>query len=325
MKIKTPALSQAISDEMAKRKKKMRQLETSRYNEVCLRIPGFAELDADYKAMTFDIGRSIIKGTTQNAIFENAELLLSDYESKRKDLLIKNGFPSNYLEHQFVCRECMDTGKVKSELCRCVNQLAISVQFQDSGLSSTQSFENFNLDLQKSEADRNAMSKICDAALNYAKLFPNNERHDILYIGEPGVGKTYLLNCIGGEILKRGYSVLKVSSNRLIQLTLDTLRADLSEKPDFVFPDLLIIDDLGTEPMIPNITVETLLGILCQRQDLAKATLFATNLDALPSGNETNETIWSLYGERFASRIIAPRTVKTQKIRTTNIRLSSHS
>ncbi len=325
MRIKTPALSQAISDEMVKRKKQMHQLETARYNEVCSCIPGFAELDADYKSITFDIGRSIMKGTPQNSILDDAKVLLSNYEAKRRNLLIENGFPPNYLEHRFFCNECKDTGKVKSELCRCVNQLAISIQFEDSGLNAMQSFENFNLDLQKSTADRNAMSKIHDAALNYAKQFPDNEKHDLLYIGEPGVGKTYLLNCIGGEVLKRGYSVLKISSNRLIQLTLDTLRADLSEKPDFIFPDLLIIDDLGTEPMIPNITVETLLGILCQRQDSGKATVFATNLDALPSSNEANETIWSLYGERFASRIIAPRMVKTQKIRTTNIRLSSKS
>ena len=122
------------------------------------------------------------------------------------------------------------------------------------------------------------MSRIRDAAEAYANAFPNNERRDLLYQGETGVGKTYLLNCIGGRVLERGYSVLKISAYKLIQLTLDNLRNEPSERPDYILPDLLIIDDLGTEPMIRNITIETLLSIVCERQDLDKATIIATNL-----------------------------------------------
>ena len=145
-----------------------------------------------------------------------------------------------------------------------------------------------------------------------------------------GVGKTYLINCIGCRLLTRGYSVLKISAGRLIDITMQTLRADESEKPDFILPDLLIIDDLGTEPMINNITIETLLSILCRRQDQNKATVIASNLAIADMGNRSDsadkqqiraETISSRYGERFASRLMAPRTSKLQWIQTENVRL----
>ncbi len=152
------------------------------------------------------------------------------------------------------------------------------------------------------------MSRIRDAAEAYANAFPNNERRDLLYQGETGVGKTYLLNCIGGRVLERGYSVLKISAYKLIQLTLDNLRNEPSERPDYILPDLLIVDDLGTEPMIRNITIETLLSIVCERQDLDKATIIATNLAV--TDEDGVDTLQSVYGERFASRFMAPRTAK---------------
>ena len=321
MKIRTTALAQAISDEMLRRKRRMKKLEADRYEEVCFRVPEIRQLDSDIKAMTFDLGRSLMGSGSQKNIYDSAEMLIADYDAQKHRKLVENGFPADYLDHQYVCRDCRDTGRIGDELCRCVNQLAINILFEDSGLDPKQCFEAFDLDLQRTPSERNAMSKIRDAAICYAQNFPDNEKRDLLYIGEPGVGKTFLVNCIGGAVLKRGYSVLKISSNKLIQLTLDTLRADPSEKPDFIFPDLLIIDDLGTEPMIPNITIETLLSILCQRQDSGKATIVATNLDARASEQNPQETIWSIYSERFASRLIAPRTVKIQTIHTTNVRL----
>ena len=77
-------------------------------------------------------------------------------------------------------------------------------------------------------------------------------------------------------------------------------------------PDVLMIDDLGAEPMINNITVETILSILCDRQDAGKATLIATNKDI--------EGLQEDYGQRIFSRMISPQRVKIFEIRTQSIR-----
>ena len=59
---------------------------------------------------------------------------------------------------------------------------------------------------------------------------------------------------------------------------------------------LLLIDDLGTEPMMRNITVEYLFTLLNERAANRRHTVIATNLSPV----ELKER----YGERVASRVL---------------------
>lgn len=321
MRIKSQNFIKVLNNEIAERGRRMRKLEHERKEEIHLRIPEIRNIDAKMKAIALDMGRQSMTAENPGEIIGIANSLIEKQQQERNLLLARYGYSIDYLDKQYVCPICHDTGRIGKELCRCVTQLAINTAFEDSGLNSNESFKNFNLDLQRNQHDRNAMSKIRDLAEEYANSFPNCEKRDLLYFGEPGVGKTYLLNCIGVRLLERGFSVLKINAYKLIQLTLDTLRADPEKKPDYMLPDFLIIDDLGTEPMIQNITIETLLSVLCQRQDANKATAFATNLSIVADDDQV-ESIQSMYGERFASRLIAPREVRIQAVRTTNVRLS---
>ena len=56
-----------------------------------------------------------------------------------------------------------------------------------------------------------------------------------------------------------------------------------------------MIDDLGTEPMLKNVTVEYLLLVIEERQTKGRATLVTTNLDT--------DGILLRYGERIYSRL----------------------
>ena len=321
MKIKSAAFCKKLETELSERKRRTRRIESSRLQEVYSRNPEIKKLDDNLATIAFDMGRQLMNAGNSEEIRGLANALIEKKQRERRDLLVSSGFPADYLDPQYECTLCHDTGRVAGgELCRCVVQLAINTVFESSGVSAAQNFRNFDLNLQKNPKDRNVMSRIRDAAEAYANAFPNNERRDLLYQGETGVGKTYLLNCIGGRVLERGYSVLKISAYKLIQLTLDNLRNEPSERPDYILPDLLIIDDLGTEPMIRNITIETLLSIVCERQDLDKATIIATNLSV--TDEDGVDTLQSVYGERFASRFMAPRTAKIQRVRTQNVRLS---
>jgi len=68
---------------------------------------------------------------------------------------------------------------------------------------------------------------------------------------------------------------------------------------------LLMIDDLGTEPMFNGITVEYLFTLLNERYVTRKHTVIATNL--------APAKIQERYGERVASRILdASRCIKVE-------------
>ena len=321
MKIKSYEVRRAIEDELASRRLEVKRIRQAREDEAYSAVPELKELDARMRSEAIRLGRTIMNSKSENASVE-AELEIRLLQKKRAELLRSNGFSEDHLDFEYLCPDCRDTGRVNGELCRCVLQLAVNTAFEDSGIDRVQNFEAFDLSLQKEANNRSAMKKILDAAVAYADSFPDNEKKDILYFGMPGVGKTYLLNCIGARVLERGYSVLKINAHRLIRLTMDGFRSAPEDRPDFSMPDLLIIDDLGTEPMIPNITVETLLSLVCERQEMNKATLFATNLDIVSDGSGV-ETLQSRYGERFASRLIAPARVKIQGVLTENLRLSA--
>lgn len=319
MKIKSAAVIKALNNELSGRRRRVSHIREERSEEVYKKVPAIREIDQSVRSIAYDMGRKVIGAKDPDSVRALAEALIKEKTEQRERLLVENGYPADYLDYQYICSDCRDTGRINGELCRCVVQLAVNTAFEDSGLNRDQRFENFDLSLQKTQKNLSAMREIRDAALEYAESFPNNERRDLVYFGPPGVGKTYLLNCIGSRVLERGFSVLKLNALKLIQLTLDSFRTEPEEKPDFIFPDLLIIDDLGTEPMIPNVTVETLLSLLCERQDSGKATLFATNLEIIPNGVGA-ATIQSEYGERFASRLMSPRNVRLQAVRTDNAR-----
>ena len=323
MRIKSAAFTKALHDELADRRMRVKRLKDARTDEVYKAVPEMRSLDESLNAIVFDLGKQVMNSDDPAETKALAEKVIADRKAERTRLLKEHGFPEDYLEPKCICPDCMDTGRIGRELCHCVTQLAVRAAFDDAGVNSDESFENFDLGLQKEPKNRKKMSKLLAEAMEYADNFPNAEQKDLVYFGPTGVGKTYLLNCIGGRVLKRGYSVLKINAYRLIQMTLDNLRSSPEDKPDFSIPDLLIIDDLGTEPMINTITVETLLSILCDRQDSGKATIFATNLEIIEDGNSPmkNETLESAYGERFVSRLMDPRRAKIRAVKTGNVRL----
>lgn len=75
----------------------------------------------------------------------------------------------------------------------------------------------------------------------------------------------------------------------------------------------MIIDDLGTEPMINSVTRETLFSILNERQSARKATLWATN--------RSLDDILASYGDRFFSRLVAPRETMVLRLEGDDLRL----
>ena len=113
-----------------------------------------------------------------------------------------------------------------------------------------------------------------------------------------GTGKTYLASSIVGELNKRKVLTVFLTSNELNSIFLKMHRQEIDR--ELVFDiltacDLLVIDDLGTEPLYNNVTAEYLLSIISERLDKKKHFIITTNL--------TKSEILNRYSERFLSRI----------------------
>jgi DNA replication protein DnaC len=103
------------------------------------------------------------------------------------------------------------------------------------------------------------------------------EGRDVLFLGPPGIGKSYLAQAIGYEAIKQGMVVLYRS---IFDVVRDFLHDEVLGEDDkllarYLKPDLLIIDDMGMK-QLPRRSGEVLFEIVMRRYE-TKSTLMTSN------------------------------------------------
>lgn len=288
-----------------------------RQEAVYARFPRLREITEARKALTYQLGLSLLAQedplSARKAYAANMQALLRE----ERALLKENNIPPAFLEPVWRCDACQDTGYVTGEdgvkrMCACLTQRMLAEQFTQGQVSRRERFETFQEDIFPTPRQRKATCKARDICKDYAERFPGNNPPGLLILGQAGLGKSFLLNCVAVRVLERGFSVLSLPAYDYMQAVLAALR-DRQPMPDFHAPDLLILDDLGAEPMLNNITRENLTNLLDARQRQGLATAFSSNF--------TREQIINEYGERFAFRLLSPRNTLTLELIGENLRL----
>ena len=103
------------------------------------------------------------------------------------------------------------------------------------------------------------------------------EGRDVLLLGPPGVGKSYLAQAIGYEAIKQGMVVLYRSIFDVVRDFLhdEVLGEDAKVLARYLKPDLLIIDDMGMK-QLPRRSGEVLFEIVMRRYE-TRSTLMTSN------------------------------------------------
>ena len=268
--------------------------------EVYELIPEYKQIDLEIGNISVEQGRKLIGGDSEalNVLREK----ISSLVSRKEALLDEYGFPKDYLNPIYDCPDCKDTGYIGTAQCKCLRQEIIRVLYSQSNIESileAESFDNLSYEYYN-DSDVEKMQHIVAECKGFVKNF-NDEYENLLLLGNVGVGKTYLTNCIAGDLLKQGNSVIYFTSNKLF----DTLAKyafkngdsedNLAEVHEDIFScDLLIIDDLGTE-LTNTFVASQLFVILNERNIRRKSTIISTNL--------TFEQLSEKYSERNFSRI----------------------
>jgi len=215
-------------------------------------------------------------------------------------LLVRNGYPADYLDLKYNCPKCSDTGYVDgSIMCECFSELCGRLEAKEINKHSNlelSSFDTFDISYYDGN-DYFVMKEIYDTMKRYAENFKLDSK-SLLLFGDTGLGKTHLSLAIANKVLEKGYSVIYDSAvNILHEIEKEHFsREHLSEMTDLVMQaDLLILDDLGTEYTTPFYS-STIYNIINTRLNHQKPTIISTNLKY----NEISQR----YESRVASRLI---------------------
>ena len=229
-----------------------------RISEVNKKYPEIEQIENEFSELGMANLKRIAAEPERAAEF-NRELKLKFLEltNMKNSLLEKYSIPKDYKEQRFECVKCEDTGYTPDgKRCKCFEQSIIDEAFGRKEHFETlkkENFSSFKLEYYPEEIDglkpRETAKKSAGRAKRLCENF-DNETKGLIFIGEPGLGKSFLSNCIEGNLRRRGKTVLSVRAVQLFKLMEDYKfgREEDYEYLRYIYEsDLLIIDDLGTE------------------------------------------------------------------------------
>ena len=216
---------------------------------------------------------------------------IDDLKIKINNYLALNNIEQSKLTPQYDCLICNDTGVAGGRICKCLlNELNLQLSLRASSQTEFNSFD----DVKKEIMDETDV-KACEWLKTWCARYPNITKSNINIIGGAGSGKTFMLECVANELIKKGVVVCYKTAfeiNELARLYHIGKSYDFS---DCLNAEVLIIDDLGTEPVLKNVTKEYLYNLINTRQINSKPTLLSTNLSL--------DNILDRYDDRIFSRL----------------------
>ena len=317
-------IRELLSEYQAQRAQNEQELE-ARIREAGRIDPQIQRLREENASLALDTLKHIMSMSDEAARREAAEQMkqrgiFNNTEIRRR--LERAGLPQDYLQLHYRCELCRDTGYVgeaPSRFCECFEKRLRQKQYEDGTMARTdeQCFACFDpLRIPEEGGQRDRLIGYRNICETYAETFPDTQYQNLLLTGSGGQGKTFLLNCIYERVISRGYSAVRVTAFRMFEAMRKQHLFNTAEEVDFeqlISAPLLLIDDLGSEPMMRNITVEYLFTLLNERLAAHRHTVIATNLSPVQMQER--------YGERVASRLLDRSRCATMLLKGKDLRL----
>lgn len=304
---KSECIRELLAEYQAQRAKNDAELD-ARVREAVRRDPEIGRLREENQSLAFDTMRRVMALSDEEQRREAAEQMkqrgrFNNGEIRRR--LVQAGLPEDFLKLKHRCELCRDTGYVgdaPARFCDCFESRLRMRLYEDGSMAGLdeQNFARFDLErFPEENGQRERMRMLRRTCEDYAERFPNTRFLNLLLTGAGGLGKTFLLNCIYARAVERGYPAVRITAFRMFKCMRDQHFASGDGEMSFeqlIDAPLLLIDDLGSEPMMRNITVEYLFTLLNERIAARRHTVIATNLSPI----QLQET----YGERVSSRLL---------------------
>lgn len=300
--VQAKALLAAKQEAVAKQSAAMR-------TQIAAKLPQALALEREIASTSAQIAAALL---SQENVAHKVEEIREFNLQKRAELahlLLQNGFSANALEPRYFCDRCNDTGIEQTKICHCLRSIQQQLMYQKLGNTSPISeadFATFGLSWYSTEpleqvgaSPHQIMSKTLAVCKSYAAQFDCNAG-SLLFVGDPGLGKTHLSLAIAKVAIEKGFDVLYLPFHGLLT-KLEGARFGKIEGNylEYIAPaldcELLVLDDVGSE-FQSSFASAALYEIVNTRLIHKLPTIISTNL--------SDEELAARYSKRTASRLI---------------------
>ena len=276
----------------------------------------YARTSLDFK--TVDDRLSAIEHDLAFAEIKNNINLCKILENEKKELLRKRSLilkdlhlSEDDLTPNYECKKCSDTGFIGKNKCDCFNKVQAKVSGSSLGVN-IHTLPDFD-----TSENLPKLSLAYEKMKCFVEKFPNVKKRNVVFTGSTGTGKTHLASCVAKDVAKKGYNVIFLSSFNLNNVFINYHSLFNPERQAgmdaLINCDLLVIDDIGAEQIIKNVTVGYLLDLINERNLNNLSTIITTNLSP--------EKLLLKYGERIYSRIFDKRNSAVMNFQGDDLRL----
>ena len=284
-----------------------------RTERVYRKVPRIKAIDKEIWETGLRMSKAVIEDP--NNYQENLQKVKKEMEKLRMEkayLLTENNIPLSYLNIDYECSECEDTGYLSNgEKCNCLIQALINKAYRMSNIENIlkkENFDTFNINIFPDEpfegetmTPQENMKNITNICVDYVNNFNENNEENLLFYGSTGLGKTFMCNCIAKALLDMNKIVIYQTAFKILEIIerrrfgRDEDRFDDYQYNLLFDADLLIIDDLGTE-LSNTFTNAEIFNIVNTRLINGTKTIISTNL--------TPKEISDIYTDRIFSRVL---------------------
>lgn len=300
--------------------------EQRRREQIMTEQPEIYALVQEREELIFGTLRNILKGPSETGDLAGRMEKLSIGIRSR---LEEKGFPADYLAPVYRCPICRDTGRTGEpvkEPCACLKKAYQQKLRRKIGLDSqnNQTFETFDLNVFPDDriegqefSQRDLMKLHLTTCRKWAEAYPDTLYRDLVLTGGTGLGKTFLLHAMAEKLIEKDINILLISAYRMLEILRKSYFDNDQGSSELLDAEVLMIDDLGSEPLMQNVTVEQLFNLLNERQNRNLATVISTNLDMAKFRER--------YTERIASRLRDSRCCKVLNLLGRDIRIGGRA
>ena len=247
--------------------------------------------DEEYVNLEREQTRLLIENAKKEALGEKPDTKRAQALAE-KLLQIKTKHNLQNAKIEYSCPVCHDDGYVNGQMCKCLKKEISKLLMQDSGFDKLENFKDYTKTSGQEDVYKK-MQQWCN----------KSSAKNLIYIAGPtGVGKTVLLRCMANEFIENG-KVVKITTafnmNQDFKEFSKTRNEELLNK--YLSPEILFVDDLGTEPKYDGVTIECLYLLVNERKMKNLSTVITSNLDLADLRDRYDERIYSRIVDRNSS------------------------